>query len=261
MAAIDYLSHLDGESRRFAEALAATDPAAPVPTCPQWSAADLLWHLTETQWFWGTIVANRLDSPGAAARDKPERPVELAASLDLFAAATRRLRSALAGNPDDIPVWTWADDQTVGFVRRRQAHEALIHRLDAELALGEPTPLDATLSADGVDEILTVLWGVPRWATFRPTGGDVLLATTDTGDAWRVSLGRSAGTSPDSGKEYDRRTLVLADPASSSSPDARVRGPAAHLNRWLWGRGELGLERSGDPAVLARVQRLVAQGQ
>jgi uncharacterized protein (TIGR03083 family) len=262
VTALDYLSCIDRESRRFADALTATDPAAPVPTCPEWSASDLLWHLTETQWFWSIMVADRLDDPAAAQQGKPERPAGHAASIDLFATATRRLLDALADGPDDTPVWTWADDQTLGFVRRRQAHEALIHRLDAELTGGRvPTALDATLSADGVDEILGALWGVPDWAAFHPGGGDLVLATTDTGHAWRVTFGRFVGTSPNSGRDYDAPTLVLADPAQPSTPDAQVRGPAAHLDRWLWGRGDLGLERSGDPAVLARIDELVAQGQ
>lgn len=261
MAALDYLSHLERESRRFADALAAADPAAPVPTCPEWSGADLLWHLTETQWFWSTIAAERLDGPAKAQQSKPERPPDRAASLRLFTAATRRLLDALADGADDTPVWTWADDQTLGFIRRRQAHEAFIHRLDAELSLGEVTPMDTTLSADGVDEILGALWGVPHWATFRPGGGDLMLATADTGDAWRVTFGRFAGTSPNSGREYDAPTLVLADPDRSSTPEAQVRGPATALDRWLWGRGDLGLERSGDPAVLARLDDLIAMGQ
>ena len=53
-------------------------------------------------------------------------------------------------------VWSWANDQTAGFSYRRQAHEALIHRLDAELAGGERTAIDARLAADGVGEVLGV---------------------------------------------------------------------------------------------------------
>ena len=34
------------------------------------------------------------------------------------------------------------DDHTVGFIRRKQAHEALIHRIDAEVAAGNRTPMD-----------------------------------------------------------------------------------------------------------------------
>ena len=42
----------------------------PVPTCPDWSVADLVWHLTEVQHFWTHIVTNRPDGP-----DSDEEPV------------------------------------------------------------------------------------------------------------------------------------------------------------------------------------------
>ena len=50
--------------------------------------------------------------------------------------------SSLGWSPRSSPptraseAWTWSTDQTVGFIVRRQAHEALIHRLDAELTAG-----------------------------------------------------------------------------------------------------------------------------
>jgi hypothetical protein len=56
---------------------------------------------------------------------------------------------------------------TVSWVARRQAHEALIHRTDAELAAGVTvTRADAALAADGVDDLISgFLVGVPRWAS------------------------------------------------------------------------------------------------
>ena len=46
----------------------------------------------------------------------------------------------------------WSTEQTVGFPFRRQAAEALIHRLDAEQTADRVTLLDPELAADGVDE-------------------------------------------------------------------------------------------------------------
>jgi uncharacterized protein (TIGR03083 family) len=258
---INYLDHLHRESRRFAAALAGADPAAPVPTCPDWTAADLLWHLTEVQWFWGTIVGERLQDPSSAEATKPARPDAYAELAELFGTATGRLSVALAEGADTTAVWTWASDRSVGFIRRRQAHEALIHRLDAELVGGEPGLMDAALSADGVDELLRVMWAeLPGWATFTPSGGEVLLAATDTGDAWLAVLGRFTGTSPTSGRTYDEPTITVADPAPAAAPAARVRGTAAALDRWLWNRGDAGLERTGDPAALANLDGLVTAG-
>jgi len=50
---VDYRAHLAEESARFAEVIAEVPPDARVPSCPDWSADDLLWHLAEVQWFWG----------------------------------------------------------------------------------------------------------------------------------------------------------------------------------------------------------------
>src|SRR5215472_11044104 len=116
---VNYLDHLARESARFAAALRGAAPAAPVPSCPGWDADDLLWHLAEVQWFWGTIVREGITGEQAD------------------------------GLKPGSPAGTWSADQTVGFVRRRQAHEALIHRVDAELTAGERTGMDQGLSADG----------------------------------------------------------------------------------------------------------------
>ena len=39
---VDHLSHLAQESARFGEAIRQAPPEAPVPTCPDWNADDLL---------------------------------------------------------------------------------------------------------------------------------------------------------------------------------------------------------------------------
>jgi hypothetical protein len=56
--------------------------------------------------------------------------------LTFFATSTEDLQRVLAGAADPETVWTWSQNRSVGFVRRRQAHEALIHRRDAELVVG-----------------------------------------------------------------------------------------------------------------------------
>lgn len=269
ITAAGYLSHLDRESRRFAEVLAGVDPAVPVPTCPGWSAADLLWHLTEVQWFWGSIASGRITDGAAveaADEDKPARPEQYREMLDLCDAARERLAAALADGPDDTPLWSWAADQTLRFVRRRQAHEALIHRVDAELSAGlpagrSPGPLDQDLAADGIDELLTVMWAeMPSWASFTATEGVVDLAASDTGDRWRLALGRMTGRSPRSGKSYDEPAVAMLDPGSGE-PDALVRGSAGDLDRWLWNRGAgAEITRSGSDGALDGLAGLIAAG-
>lgn len=192
---LNYLDHLARESARFASVLSATAPDAEVPTCPGWNADDLLWHLGEVQWFWGTIVRDRVEGDAAEAM-KPPRPANRPGLEEFYQNASRELGAALAITPPDTPAWTWADDKTVGFILRRQAHEALIHPLDAELTAGDRSGMDPLLSADGIDEAVRIMYGggLPAWGKFdRDDASTLRIQATDTGDAWLVTLGRFTG--------------------------------------------------------------------
>ncbi|MGI8577062.1 MAG: maleylpyruvate isomerase family mycothiol-dependent enzyme [Nocardioidaceae bacterium] len=259
---LNYLDHIRNESRRFADCLNAADPQAPVPCCPDWTAADLLWHLTEVQLFWAVIVRDRLSSPAASEAAKPDRPDAYQDLMALFGDATAQLTAALDSTSDDTAVWSWSTDQTAGFVRRRQAHEALIHRLDAEQTVGEVTDFDAALACDGVDEALRVMYGgLPAWARFAPDDEmTTRVRAADSGAEWTLVLGRATGTSPDSGTSYDEDSLrVVDDPNAAVS--CTVEANARDLDVWLWGRGSAEtLSVDGDRVVFDRLQALVHEG-
>ena len=260
---MDYLQHIARESDLFARAIQAAEPGARVPSCPDWDADDLLWHLGEVQWFWGTIVREGVDGQGAEAQ-KPPRPSGRPALAEFFSGASASLSTALAAAAPDTPAWTWSEDHTVGFIRRRQAHEALIHRVDAELTAGiARSEIDPELGTDGVDECLRIMYGgdVPAWGTLTPEPGRTIrLRTTDTGHSWFVTLGQFAGTSP-SGTSYDEPacSIPAADPGTNAA--ATISGEAADLDCWLWNRPTLSEpDRSGDPDVLAGFDALRDQG-
>ncbi len=262
--ALDYLAHLRADSARFAAVLEHAPADGQVPSCPEWRADDLLWHLAEVQWFWGTVVREAVTDPGELRH--PDRPADRGALLAFFGDATAALQAALAEVDPATPRWTWHEpDRTAGFIRRRQAHEALIHRVDAELT-GDVAraPLDPALATDGVDEALRVMFGgAPSWARVElDREATLLVSTTDTGRSWLVTLGRCSGTDPGSGTTYTDEPLVEAADADGSTPAAaRVAGPAAELDCWLWGRPTIGrLDRSGDEQVLARFQEVVSEG-
>jgi len=260
---LDFVAHLARESALFADAIRRAAPDAPVPTCPEWNADDLLWHLAEVQWFWATVVREKISGDQAQAL-KPPRPPDRAGLEDFYQDASRGLSQALARDPADTAVWTWSDtDQTVGFVRRRQAHEALIHRIDAELTAGRRTPLDPALSADGVDEALRVMYGsLPDWATFTAAPGQTLrLRATDTGDSWFLTLGQFTGTDPGDGTDFDEPDARAADHDPGTAAAAEVAGTAADLDCWLWHRPAAGpVEQSGDRQVLDGYAAAIAPG-
>lgn len=243
-----YLTHVRLESARFREALTRCDPRARVPACPEWDAADLVWHLAGVQWSWARVIRTRPAAPEHEDVDL-ERPEDYHELLELFDACSAELAVQL-GSADPVePAWSWAPEQTVGFTFRRQAHEALIHRLDAEQTAGAATPLDPALAADGVAELLEVMYGgeAPSWGRFEPSEHLVRVALSDVGtDLW-VRLGFFFGTDPESGKSHDSAHLVLTDPGSAT---ATVSGRAADLDAWLWKRrDDAGITVSGERAA------------
>ncbi|HEX3590980.1 MAG TPA: maleylpyruvate isomerase family mycothiol-dependent enzyme [Pseudonocardiaceae bacterium] len=257
---MDLLRHLRLESDRFADVLRDVAPETRVPTCPEWTADDLLWHLGEVQWMWGSVVREHATPQDLT---RPDRPADRAGLLAFFEDASRELSTVLAAHPVDEATWTWSDDHTVRFVVRRQAHEALIHRVDAELTAGISSPMDTPLCVDGVDETLRVMYGaLPAWATFTAEPAKtVRLRAADTGDTWFLTLGRFAGTAPDGGRSYDDPDFEVASADPGGDAAAELSATVADLDRWLWHRPAEGeVRRAGDEDVLRYFEAAIAEG-
>ena len=256
---IDYLSTLQRESARFASVIGEADHNAPVPTCPEWNVADLIWHVTEVQHFWATVVEDLLQDPGTV--PPLIRPEDRDLS-EMFARQSVRLHDALERRNAEDACWSWHDDgHSVGWVRRRQAHEALIHRVDAEIATDARTPIERDLGVDGVDEILRVnidLGNPPEWATFEKDGTSARVETSDGLAAWSMNFGRFVGSSPVSGNDYDFVAAELTSPISE--PTVIIGGAPEDLDLWLWGRGSLdSLSVSGDPGIAEKLREAAAE--
>src|SRR5690606_23071059 len=126
--------------------------------------------------------------------EEPARPdVGYAELLTRYDHALAGLLSTLRSADPSEPAWSWSEEQRVAFTYRRQAHEALIHRVDAEETGGVRTALDPVLGSDGVAEALEImLGGCPGWATFTGSGEHVRVLLADTGADLTVELGRFA---------------------------------------------------------------------
>jgi uncharacterized protein (TIGR03083 family) len=259
MSSLDYLDHLATESARFLAVLRGTDLSTRVPSCPDWDAADLLWHLGHVQWFWGSIVVERRSSPEGL--EEPPRPDSDHGLVQFFEEQSARLHLALSEADPAEQVYMWSDEKTVGYIRRRQAHEALIHRLDAELAADDVTPLDPALASDGVLEVLDKMFGgtVP-WGTFTSTGTQAEFRVADTGLVVPVVLGRFTGTDPRDGTVYDDAELSVREADPSVSPQVVVSGTADDLDAWLWHRRDAaGVRVEGDPVVRDQLLQVLSQ--
>lgn len=225
----------------FCEA-AVADTTAHVPTCPEWDVTALCDHLARV--YQGRAYA--IEHGAFLERDRFEVRADGADPLDYVRAWSDALDRALLDRADDAPTVTFMPEATtVHFWRRRMALETLVHRTDAEIAVGDVAPMDDDLSADGVDELL--------WFCTHPDNdhGDGVAATTV------VAL--SDGTR--------RWTPTLTDGSfsatSTARPDATVRGSAPALLLALSGRDLEGLGAprfgvevptvDGDPAAYERL--------
>jgi hypothetical protein len=66
-----YDAALEAETAMFAEAVHDADPARPVPTCPEWTLAQLTGHVGQAQ-RWVTVVLERR-APCPTPRCRPQR--------------------------------------------------------------------------------------------------------------------------------------------------------------------------------------------
>lgn len=228
-------------SERLAEA-ARGHFAAPVPSCGSWTVADLVDHVIEVQWSWGTRAILR--APGEEIGDDQQRPptgLSEIESLAVFGQITERMLGALDGDDEfqRRPVWTWApDNQTIGFITRHQVQEAAVHHYDAARAAGTGWTIDPVAAADSIEEFLTYSIGsahYPAPTGTEPLGTPVLLAASDTRDRWLVADGAQPGT-----------LSVTRDAAPSGE---LVEATAGELLLWLYGRIEL------DAVPAATVER------
>lgn len=266
---IDFVESTASESDRFHRAVDAIRTAeggrslaaVPVPTCPDWTVADLTWHLAETQHFWASIVGGNLATPTAViGLPRPED----GRLVDIAGEQSARLVAELGRKGAGEPCWSWHDQgRSVGWVRRRQAHEVLIHRVDAELAMeaigaGTSTPVDEELATDGIDEMLRVMLDAsetPEWARFEADGPSLRIQVPDR--SWRVRLGRFIGTDSDD-TDHDLPALVVDD-ETDSAVDATIEGSASEIDLWLWRRGSLDRASvDGDSSAVQQLQRLAA---
>jgi uncharacterized protein (TIGR03083 family) len=153
-----YLSALRATNARMddaaARAVSAHGWSARVSGCPDWSLADLVRHVAEVQRFWAWVLGTRATDPATYPRPPRHPDDEL---LDRLHAQHAELEAALAGADPAQRVWTWAPQQDVAFVLRRQLQEAVVHTVDVEQVLGDVRPIPTAVGLDGLDEWLDVM--------------------------------------------------------------------------------------------------------
>ncbi len=258
---MDAPAEIHRQSDLFAATLAETDPVARVPTCPDWNAADLLWHLTTVHAFWAAVLRTDPQTPeelAALEAQCPARPDSIVDMLPLRRRFTEELLTELDRWSDAEPRWSWwTPDQTVGFTRRMQTCEALIHRIDAELTAGTMlTPIEPALATAAVNHAIDVMLAWQPDDAQVTSAGIVALEASDTGLRYRVEVLSWSGTNPWTQEPMTGHRLRRLD---NSEPAASARGSVADLALWLLTRPGNGVTE-GDEQTLAAVRSLLAAG-
>ncbi|MCX4587242.1 maleylpyruvate isomerase family mycothiol-dependent enzyme [Streptomyces sp. NBC_01481] len=234
------------QTARFVTVVKGADLATPVPSCPGWTLRDLVRHAGSVQRWFSVLLRQLVQEPPRSRDVELRLPADEGGFADWLTASAAEAAAAFAVTDPGAPMWVWGADHHARFWERRMLFETLVHRVDAELALGLRPAIDRDLAADGVDEFLVNLPFAtpfaPDVAKLRGSGETLRFRCTDADGDWLVRL-RPDGFGVDDQDSAD------------TSADATVQAAAADLLLLLYGRLDRGadaFEITGDEDLLAR---------
>ncbi|MFJ2863148.1 maleylpyruvate isomerase family mycothiol-dependent enzyme [Kitasatospora sp. NPDC087314] len=253
MTTIDHGAAVAAETARLVTTLRDADPTTPVPSCPGWTLEDLARHTGSVQRWFTVLLRQRVQQPPRSREVDLRLPARPEGYPAWLAEASAEAGATFAETDLDAPMWAWGADQHARFWVRRMLFETLVHRADAELALGRTPRFDPELAADGVDEFLTNL---PFAAIFAPKTAEL------RGPDRTIRFTRTDANASDGGSGGGDWLIRLRpdgfglDPDAAADPiaDATVRGSAADLLLLLYGRLDrtcTRLDVRGDDELLA----------
>jgi uncharacterized protein (TIGR03083 family) len=236
---------IDERAAAFRESLGRSDPQAPVPTCPDWTVADLAGHLAGVHRSWSAAIL----AGSATARPPREEMPDLDtpdALIAWSAESTRQLIDALRATPPDRECWAWwpptAAPRTVARAAQHLVQETAVHAYDAAVAASAPEPVPAPAAVIGIPHFLQAVLGtLPPWP-HRPAR--INFAAVE-GPAWLVDL---------------TPTAVTLDPSAAGHPLLTLRGTSSDLLLWLHNRVPLStLTIEGDESAITELRSWLDQ--
>jgi uncharacterized protein (TIGR03083 family) len=236
---------LAADFARLRDIAATTELSRQVPSCPDWTLADLVQHV-------GAVYLHKVECMRLGTNPRPWPPEGLEAEdpRALLERGYAALDAEFASRAPESAAFTWyAPDQTVGFWIRRMAQETVIHRVDAELAAGvDLAPIPKDLALDGIDEFLVafVEFGSRSWpedyADVLPTADGRSVRLDAAGSSWLV-------------RPTPEGVEVRVSDVDGAS--ATVAGEPTDLLLWTWNRADNGaVTASGDLDLVADLRRI-----
>jgi uncharacterized protein (TIGR03083 family) len=208
-------------TRRLAEAATAAGPGAAVPTTPEWTVADLVAHLGQTQHWVAEIIEHRITDPARLPTALAGVPADPGAWQGWLSASAQRVADACSDDALDVPVFNAAGDERSGtrFWLTTMLNEAVVHGFDAAGAAGRPAGIDADVAAALITHHFSMLTS-PTWEMQRPESAQALRGTgqtlqwlaTDGAGAWFVERGPEGATWQSGNREAD---VTVTGPAGS----------------------------------------------
>ncbi|WP_405496585.1 maleylpyruvate isomerase family mycothiol-dependent enzyme [Streptomyces sp. NBC_00096] len=250
------------EAAGFVATVKAADLSTPVPTCPGWTLGDLTRHVGSVHRWFTELLRQSIQQPPVSRAVELRLPEHPEGLPDWLAMSAGEAAEVFAATDLDAPMWAWGADQHARFWVRRMLFETLVHRVDAQLALGLVPHVDRALAVDGIDEFLTNL---PFASPFAPLTAQ--LRAADRTIRFSCTDGEAEGgegEGGDGGGDWLVRLrpdgfALAAEPAglraadAADAADASVRGTAADLLLLLYGRLDHrsdAFQQLGDPALL-----------
>ncbi|PPK64153.1 maleylpyruvate isomerase family mycothiol-dependent enzyme [Actinokineospora auranticolor] len=239
------LDVLEAETALIATTAENTDHDQPVPGCPGLTVGETARHV-------GSVY--RMVVTWIRTGERPTRwqrqPLDGEPVEHYLRDGLRSLLGELAAHGPDAPCPTWhPHDQTYCFWRRRMAHEATVHRVDVQSAVGGPiTEIGDDVAVDGVDEALT-LWFTHRLAALGVSGTrQATVAVRAAGHTWLAEV------------STERTVATPASPLVAPTASATITAAPRDLYLWLWGRSPVfgdRIDRSGDLDALTQLWALL----
>ncbi|KAA8962576.1 maleylpyruvate isomerase family mycothiol-dependent enzyme [Mycobacterium sp.] len=246
---MDFAAALVDQNRAFGEVIRGGDPSTPVPTCPDWTLAQLFRHVGRGDRWAAQIITDRVEhflDPRSVAGGKP--PPEPDDAIGWLHDGAQLLIDAVEQAGLQTPVWTFLGTRPAYWWVRRRLHEVTVHRADAAMALGIDYTLAAELAADAISESLErVAAQAGRDGAPLPLddGSTVHLQATDPG----LGIGGEWMIRADAGRitwshDHGAATVALRGPATDlllavlrrvpvTDADIAISGDAPVWQHWL----------------------------
>ena len=241
-------------TRRLAESAAAAGPDAAVPTTPEWTIADLVEHLGQTQNWVAEIIERRVTDPTQLPTEMAVLPADPREWQTWLSESAQRVVSACSDDAFDAQVFNAAGDERSGtqFWMSSVLNESVVHGFDAENTVGRAVDIDADIAAALITNHLKMLTS-PTWEMQRSESAHAIRGTGQTLQ-WRAT-----DTVDDAGSWFvEQKPEGASWQPGTQQADVTVTGPAGPLLLTLTRRLALadreatGISVDGDSDLVQR---------